>query len=167
MSVPSPGRAELVDAVLQAGRHLGAAAVIFHTKVAECFGLGATDMKALDLIQRAGPLTPSEVGEQMGFAPASVTAIIDRLEAKHLLRRRPHPNDGRRLLVEFDPAAFDRLAPMYEGFVTSLLEMLEDYNDTELELIARVFSEAADRQRAAALALRPPHDPPPTRRRRH
>ena len=165
MSVPSEGRAELIDDVLQAGRQLGAAAVIFHTKVAECFGLGATDMKALDLIQRAGPLTPSELGEQMGFAPASVTAIIDRLEAKHFLRRRPHPSDGRRLLVEFDRSAFERLAPMYEGFVTSLLEMLEDYSDTELELIARAFSDAAARQHIAARALHPPDGPPSPRRR--
>ena len=124
-------------------------------------------MKALDLIQQTGPLTPSDLAERLGFAPASVTAIIDRLEAKHFLRRRPHPSDGRRLLVEFDPAAFERLAPMYEGFVTSLLEMLENYSDTELDLIARAFGEAADRQHAAALDLPPSGDPPPARRRRH
>ena len=152
---PETGHAGLVDAVLQAGRRLGAAAVIFHTRVAESFGLGPTDMKALDLIERSGPLTPSELGERMGFAPASVTAILDRLEAKRFLRRLPHPSDGRRLLVEFDPSAFARLAPMYEGLVTSLEEMLAGYDDTELELIARAFSETADRQLAAALQLRP------------
>jgi DNA-binding MarR family transcriptional regulator len=114
---------------------------------------------ALDLIERSGPLTASELGEQMDFAPASVTAIVDRLEAKQFLRRLPHPVDGRRLLIEFDPTTFERLAPMYEGLAGSLTEMLDDYSESELELIQRVFTEASARQHAAALELIPPRPP--------
>jgi len=62
----------------------------------------------------------------MGFAKASVTAMVDRLEAKRLLRRMPHPKDGRSHLVEFDPAAVDSLAPVYGPFFESLAEMVED-----------------------------------------
>jgi DNA-binding MarR family transcriptional regulator len=32
--------------------------------------------------------------------PTSVTNAVDRLEAAGLVRRRPHPDDGRALLVE-------------------------------------------------------------------
>jgi DNA-binding MarR family transcriptional regulator len=146
----------LVQAALFAGQRVGAASVSFHTKLAEHFGLGPTDMKTLDLVERAGSITPSELAEQMGFAPASVTAILDRLTKKRLLRRIRHPSDGRRFIVEFDPAAFDQLAPLHEGFVLSLTEMLAAYDDGELDLIARVFNETADRQHAAALALDDP-----------
>ncbi len=124
--------------------------MLYHSKVAAHFGLGATDMKALDLIQSRGPLTPADLAEHMGFAPASVTAMMDRLEAKGLLRRVPHPSDGRRLLVEFDPRATELLAPVYGPFFASLEEMLTNYDDAELAVIARAFTDVAERQLAAA-----------------
>ena len=146
-------RSELEQAVLEMGRLVSRAAVIYHSKVAERFGLGATDMKALDLIQASGPITPADLAERLGFAPASVTAMMDRLEAKGLLRRVPHPSDGRRLLVEFHPGAMAVLAPVYEPFFTSLQEMLTGYDDRELAVIERAFNDVAQRQLAAASQL--------------
>jgi DNA-binding MarR family transcriptional regulator len=143
-------RDDLLDGVLFAGRRIGQAAVLFHTKVAAHFGLGPADVKALDLIERQDRLAPSELAQQLGLAPASVTAMIDRLELKGLLRRVAHPTDGRRFFVEFDPSARELMAPLYVGFMTSLNEMYAGYTDKELALIARVFNEAADRQIAAA-----------------
>lgn len=139
--------------MLEQGRAVSRAAVLYHGKIAEQFGLGPTDMKALDLLQADGPLTPSELGERLGFAPASVTAIVDRLAAKHLVRRRVHPTDGRRLIVEFDPDAMALLAPLYAPFFHSLSEMLADYTTDELDVIARAFADVAGRQMAAAHAL--------------
>lgn len=154
---PSPdvSRAELRDAVLEAGRRVSQAAVIYHSKVAERFGLGATDMKALDLIQSDGPISPSDLATRLGFARPSVTAIIDRLEAKNLVRRVAHPEDGRRLLIEFDPAAIDRLAPVYGPFFESLKDALDGYTADELAVIARSFNDFAARQKAAADQLDP------------
>lgn len=143
-------RDELIDGVLLAGRRVGQAAVLFHTKVAEQFGLGPADLKALDIVERQGQITPADLAEAMGFAPASVTAMVDRLEAKQLLRRVPHPTDGRRLLVEFDPSAMRRMMPLYEGFVRSLHEMLSSYTDRELAFVERIYNDTADRQLAAA-----------------
>lgn len=154
-------RSELERAVLEAGRLVGRAAVVYHSKVAEQFGLGATDMKALDLIQSSGPVTPADLAERLGFAPASVTAMMDRLETKGLLRRVPHPSDGRRLLVEFHPDAVALLAPVYEPFFTSLQEMLGAYEDRELAVIERAFNDVAQRQLAAANQLHRPTGPKP------
>ena len=142
--------------MLDAGREVSRAAVVFHGKVAERFGLGSTDMKALDLLQAEGPLAPSALGDRLGLAPASITAIVDRLAAKQLVRRRAHPTDGRRLLVEFDPEAMVLLAPLYAPFFQSLSEMLDGYSTSELEVIARAFGDVAERQMTAARALDEP-----------
>jgi DNA-binding MarR family transcriptional regulator len=139
--------------MLDAGRRIGRAAIVFHGKVAEQFGLGPTDMKALDLLQVDGPLTPADLGEQLGFAPASVTAIVDRLENKRLVRRTPHPSDGRRLLIEFDPSAMSMLVPLYAPFFQSLSEMLGEYDTDELILVTRAFDDIAERQMAAARSI--------------
>lgn len=145
-----PSRAELEESVLAAGRLVGRAAVLYHSRVAECFELGASDMKALDLVEAEGPLTPAGLADRLGFAPASVTAMVDRLEAKGLLRRLPHPDDGRRLLIDFHPGARSMLAPVYGPFFASLHEMLTHYDDGELELMARAFTDIAERQLTAA-----------------
>lgn len=107
-------------------------------------------MKALDVIQTEGPMTPSDLADLMGFARPSVTAMIDRLETKQLLRRVPNPTDGRSLLVEFDPAAVNVLAPVYGPFFESLAEMVENYTIAELALMARAFDDVATRQKVAA-----------------
>jgi DNA-binding MarR family transcriptional regulator len=146
-------RAELLDDVMAAGREIGAAAVFFHSAVAARFGFGATDVKTMDILQRSGPLTPKQLGEQTGLAPASVTGIIDRLESKGFVRRTPHPDDGRRVLVEFDPAAYPIMMPMYEGLSATMHEMLAKYTTRELALINEVYREAARRQLEAALQI--------------
>jgi DNA-binding MarR family transcriptional regulator len=153
MSARRRSRSDLEQAVLDAGRLVSRAAVLYHSKVAEHFGLGATDMKALDLIQSSGPLTPADLAERLGFAPASVTAMMDRLEAKGLLRRVPHPSDGRRLLVEFDPDATAQLAPVYGPFFASLQAMVASYRLDELAIIERAFVDVAERQLTAAQEL--------------
>jgi len=152
MGRPKPKR-ELIEDVLDAGRELGAAAVFFHSAVADQFGFGATDTKTLDLLQHSGPLTPKELSELTGLAPASITGIIDRLERKGFVRRVPHPEDGRRLLVEFDPSANARMVPLYDGLSRSLTEMLQGYTADQLELLAGAFRESARRQQQAALEV--------------
>ena len=53
---------------------------------------------------RQGSLPLGKVGERLQVHPASVTNAIDRLEGDGLVRRRPHPTDGRGTLAEITPA---------------------------------------------------------------
>jgi DNA-binding MarR family transcriptional regulator len=143
-------RRQLIDRVLLAGRRNANAATTFHTRVAERLDLGPADLKALDIVERHGRITPADLAAEIGLAPASVTAMVDRMEAKHLLRRVPHPTDGRRLLVEFHPSAMHRLTPLYDELLRSFRKMLADYDDDELAFIERIYGDTADRQLAAA-----------------
>src|SRR5262249_15325884 len=63
-------RRQLLDALFTAGRELSAAAVMFHTALAARQGLTATEEKALDLLDRYGPLTGRQLAERSGLAPA-------------------------------------------------------------------------------------------------
>lgn len=101
------------------------------------------------LIHAEGPITPSDLADRMGFARASVTAIIDQLEAKQLVRRVPHPSDGRSL-GRVRPGRPHVLAPVYCPFFESLADMVEEYTAAELDVIARAFDDVATRQKAAA-----------------
>src|SRR4051812_24145065 len=48
---------------------------------------------------RRGALPLGKIGERLQVHPASVTNAIDRLEAQRLVRRQPHPTDGRTTLA--------------------------------------------------------------------
>ena len=63
-------RRQLLDALFQAGRELSAAAVMFHTALAARQGLTATEEKALDLLDRYGPLTGRQLAQRSALAPA-------------------------------------------------------------------------------------------------
>ncbi|MFG3252940.1 MarR family winged helix-turn-helix transcriptional regulator [Streptomyces sp. NPDC048172] len=146
-------REERVNEVLLAGRKLSTAAVLFHSALAAGQGLSATDTKALDLVQRLGPMTAGELARHLSLKPASVTALIGRLESKDALRKVPHPQDGRKVVLEFDEAFAARTAHLFDDLVGSLRELCEHYTDDQLDTIAQFTTEAARRQTDATRKL--------------
>jgi DNA-binding MarR family transcriptional regulator len=147
-------RAELVERLHTAGRAQSAATVMFHSAVAARQGLSATEEKALDLLERFGPLTAGELSQRSGLAPASVTGLVDRLEHKGFARRIPNPADRRSVLVEIDrERVFASIAPLFVDWVHSLEELYAGYTDEQLELILHFLTEVARRQREATAKL--------------
>jgi DNA-binding transcriptional ArsR family regulator len=81
-AVSGSRRTQLIAALSEAARAHSTATVLFHTAMAEQFGLSPTESKTMDLLERFGPLTAGELVERTGLASPSVTALIDRLESK-------------------------------------------------------------------------------------
>lgn len=53
---------------------------------------------------RRGALPLGKIGTRLQVHPASVTNVVNRLEADELVQRRPHPEDGRTTLATLTPA---------------------------------------------------------------
>jgi len=151
---PTGRRAELLEQLAMAGRASSVATVMFHTAVAARQGLSASEEKALDLLERSGPLTAGELARQTGLAPASVTGLINRLEQKGFARRIQNPSDRRSILVEVDvERMYARVAPLFANWVRSLEELYAGYSDEQLEVILHFLTEAARRQQEATARL--------------
>ena len=147
-------RAELLEQLEMAGRASSVATVMFHTAVAARQGLSASEEKALDLLERSGPLTAGELARQSGLAPASVTGLINRLELKGFARRIQNPGDRRSILVEVDvERLYARVAPLFADWARSLQELYAGYSDEQLEVILHFLTEAARRQQEATAHL--------------
>jgi DNA-binding MarR family transcriptional regulator len=106
--------------------------------------LGPSATAGLATIQRAGPMTPSELAEAEGVRRPTATRIVARLEEEGLISRASDPADGRCSLI----SATD------EG--AALLQRLRHRKDAYL---ARHLSELGDRdlatlRRAAAILER-------------
>ncbi len=150
---PSRPRAELLARLTTAGRELSVATLLFHSAVAASRGLTATETKAVDVLDRDGPLTAGELAARLGLSPPSVTALIDRLERKRFVRRHADPRDRRRVRVERTAEGLSSLAPLFADFGSRLAAMYDGYSDDELEIILRFMTDVAVHQQAAAQAL--------------
>jgi len=149
-----PGRRELAtQAVLDAGRALGAAAVMFHTVVAAHQGLSAVEEKTLDLLDRFGPLTAGELATRSGLAPASVTGLLDRLVRKGFVQRVADPDDGRRVRAQLVREKLQAFGPLFTDFVAGLQAVCDRYTVDELDVIARYLRDTMEVQHAAAAKL--------------
>jgi DNA-binding MarR family transcriptional regulator len=67
--------------------------------------LSATELAVLGRIGRCGPMTPGQLAKAEHVQPPSMTKVIESLEGRGMLRREPHPTDGRQYLVSRTEAA--------------------------------------------------------------
>ncbi|MFE0020108.1 MarR family winged helix-turn-helix transcriptional regulator [Amycolatopsis sp. NPDC059021] len=139
----SSERAELVEELLARSRELSTETVMFHTAIAELNGLSTVESKISDYLARLGPMTPKELARYSGLAPASVTALVDRLEKKGMVRRKPHPDDRRKVLIEFDMTSAEAAAPLWDHLVTSVRKACDRYTADELRLLIEFVATAA------------------------
>lgn len=87
--------------------------------------LGLTAQQAALLMHASQQeASPSRLTELLGTDTAGMTRLLDRLEAKGLLRRRHHPADRRAVIIELTGdgrALAPRLPPIFGRVVTQLL----------------------------------------------
>lgn len=110
---------------------------LFDEAAAEFAGLNRTDMRVVDLIDRAGRLTAGEIATGARLSSGAVTAVIDRLEAVGFVRRVRDTTDRRRVLVETTPLVMERMAPVYGPVAEEGYREIAAYSDAEMEAIAK------------------------------
>jgi DNA-binding MarR family transcriptional regulator len=85
---------------------------------------------ALAILEGAGqPLSPTAIADRLIVTTASVTSLLDTLERRGLVERRPDPTDRRRLLVVItkDGAAIvDQFLPEVVALQTAALATLTE-----------------------------------------
>lgn len=134
---------DLIEQVLARSRELSTATVMFHTAIAEKVGLTPVEMKTMDYLTRLGPLTAKELARHSGLRPASVTALVDRLEKKGFVRRRPHPYDGRKVLIEFAEGALGSTS-VWDYLIARVTELCQGYSTEQLRVIVEFVTESTE-----------------------
>jgi len=102
----------------------------------------ATELAVLGRVGRCGPMTPGQLARAEHVQPPSMTKVIESLEGRGLLRRDPHPTDGRQYLVSRTEAA--------EAFVAESRKVRSAWLASHLALLSEVDQQAIA---AAAPAL--------------
>ncbi|MGP9021385.1 MarR family winged helix-turn-helix transcriptional regulator [Streptomyces sp. BR1] len=146
-------RAKAVEDLLSVAREHSGVTVMFHTAVAGKQGLGASESKTLDLLERFGPLTAKDLCQHTGLAPASVTGLVDRLETKGFVRRAKHPTDKRRVLIEIRRENVAGLKRFFADWSSEMALFCDEFTTDELKSVVRFLAGTSTLQREAATRL--------------
>ena len=152
-------RAELLAQLQRAAQASTTDGLLFHQAVADRVGLHVTDLRCLNLLAGAGPLTAGELGQRLGLGTTgAVTRMVDRLERAGYVRRQPDPRDRRRVIIQPVPERLAAIAPHYRGMATAWNDLLAAYSDEQLTLFLDLFDSMhqMSQQQLASLDHGPP-----------
>jgi DNA-binding MarR family transcriptional regulator len=119
--------------------------------LAHRLGLGATEYLALKhLLVATQPMGPVTLGRVLGISSGSATALVDRLQASHHVRRIPHSSDRRRQIITVSPSARALLMAELEPIALDIAELAADLTAEQQRTVIAFLHALADRHRAAA-----------------
>jgi len=107
---------------------------------------------------RAGPVLNGEVAERLGVAPATATAMLQKLDGLGLVEYRPYR--GATLTPAGEKVALEviRHHRLIEAYLSEALGMPDDMVHAEAEVLEHHISEQLEQLIAAKLG-EPSHDP--------
>jgi DNA-binding MarR family transcriptional regulator len=110
---------------------------------ARAMGINATDMQALRLLDLHGPLGPTELGRRLGLRSASVTVLLDRLEASGYVERVRDDRDRRRVTVRALPDALELLFDTWAPVVRALDDVGHGLTPSQQKAVCAYLDELA------------------------
>ncbi len=99
--------------------------------------LGASSLAALATIERAGPLTPSELADAERIKRPTATKVVSRLEDAGLVSRAPDPSDGRCSLISITASGSKMLRELRGRKDAYLAERLDNLPDRDVATLRR------------------------------
>jgi len=126
---------------LDAYSRLQRAAALSAAKVdgaVQVFGLSASQFGVLDTLNTRGPVHQQELAEALGRSKAQMTAIIDALEAKSLVRRERHATDRRFMTVHLTLDGRNLLANASPVRAAAIVELMSELTGEQRGRLARL-----------------------------
>lgn len=140
----SSARAELMTEITNRIRRTNQRGAEMANAAARVIGVNSTDMACIQMLQYE-PLTAGELARRTGLTTASVTTVIDRLEAAGFVARTRDPADRRRVVVEFQPEkAGPGIAGVFLPLLRSWRDLMTDYDERDLRVIAEFLGRVED-----------------------
>jgi DNA-binding MarR family transcriptional regulator len=96
------------------------------------------DLDCLELITRYGPMSPGALARRAGLHPATMTGVLDRLQKNGWIDRGRDPEtvDRRAVTVRARRDRNAEVFQLYSGMNSTMDELLADYSEDELKLLA-------------------------------
>lgn len=130
-------RRRALDAYGRLQRAAGLAAARVEA-VVHPFGLSASQFGVLDTISTRGAVHQQELAEALGRSKAQMTAIIDALESRALVRRERHSTDRRFITVHLTDAGSAVLVAAAPVRTAAIVELMSELTGEQRARLARL-----------------------------
>jgi DNA-binding MarR family transcriptional regulator len=146
-------RQRLASEVRNSLRELRIQLALLNYRVGSEVDLKDIELDCLDILDLAGPLSPSALARRAGIHPATMTGILDRLERGGWIARERDPADRRAVLVRVLPDRYGELLRHYSRMSRSMNKLLAGYSDDDLAAIADFLGRTVDAGQDAVAKL--------------
>lgn len=109
--------------------------------VARRMGLGVPEVAALEHLQGAGELTPGQLGRRLAMTSGAVTALVDRLERRGFVERRPNPRDRRSSVLRVTSGGAEEAMRHLSPLALEVREISENLTDEERAAAGKFMEE--------------------------
>ena len=116
--------------------------------LARAAGIAGADLDALEHLEADGPLTQRQLGERLSLTSGAITMLVDRLADAGWVRRRPHPNDRRAVLLELaaeGPESIPTGLAEYHARIAALTSAIPPKQREPIRTFLEAAAEAAAR----------------------
>ncbi|WP_027415107.1 MarR family winged helix-turn-helix transcriptional regulator [Aneurinibacillus terranovensis] len=111
-------------------------------------GLNPTEFAVLELLYHKGDQPIQHIGKKVLLASGSITYVVDKLEAKQLLQRKPCPTDRRvtyAVITEKGKELMARIFPKHEKAIQEIFQGLDsEEKQTLITLLKKLGFYAKD-----------------------
>ena len=99
-------------------------------------GLTPGQFGLLEALLHLGPLEPCDLGPKLLTSRPNVVLLVDQLEERGLVRRRPVEGDRRRVRIELTPAGQRKVKAVFTKHVRRVVEVFAPLSAAEQEQLA-------------------------------
>ena len=136
-------RNELIGQVRSAMRRLTTEIDGLDECAAAHFGVNRTDLRVIDTLRSRGPLTASELASAVGLTSGGLSIALERLERLGYVRRSPHPDDRRSVLVDATEAVVPIEQEVFGRLGKRMNQLLRGYSHEQLVTIQHYLESVA------------------------
>lgn len=133
-------RNDIESSALFAAREYGIGTIFFRNTLAKSLGLNLTESLCLTILGIRGESTPTELARFTGLTTGATTTMLDRLEKRKFIRRRPNPRDRRGIIVEIDETYAESARGLVEGIQKANRELVAKFSDSDLIVAAEFLN---------------------------
>jgi DNA-binding MarR family transcriptional regulator len=154
-STSARDRRRAVNAVKDGLRELRTQLAALNHRVGCEASLRDADLDTFDLVARHGPISPSALARLAGLHPATMTGVLDRLEAGDWISRTRDPADRRAIAVAANPAKTGDMLRLFAGMNHAMDAVCAEFDDAQLATIQSFLARAAQAGHESAELLIP------------
>ena len=107
------------------------------------------ELACLDTLARHGPQSPSGLARLLQVHPATMTGMLDRLEAEGWISRERDPADRRAVVLSLLPGRIREIMGHYGGMNGAIDKIAGSYAPDQLEVITGFLDRLIEAGRAA------------------